>query len=116
MNVEIETEAAQIPEKEYMNGIFVSVYVWRLAWFEHKYIPAVEEKKRLPSSMNDWFTMNMQVIVQLKNPAPPAHHKYLLQLNLVHIFNADVTVPSCGVHVMACPCFKKLTGPPCKKG
>jgi hypothetical protein len=55
-------------------------------------------------------------MVQLKNPAPPAHHKYLLQLNLVHIFNAEVTVSSCGVHVMACPCFKKLTGPHCKKG
>ncbi len=26
MNVEIETEAAQFPEKEYINGIFVAVY------------------------------------------------------------------------------------------
>jgi hypothetical protein len=25
MNVEIETEAAQFPEKEYMNGIFVAM-------------------------------------------------------------------------------------------
>jgi hypothetical protein len=25
MNVEIETEAAQLPEKEYINGIFVAV-------------------------------------------------------------------------------------------
>ncbi len=25
MNVEIETEAAQFPEKEYINGIFVAV-------------------------------------------------------------------------------------------
>ncbi len=27
MNVEIRTEAAQFPEKEYMNGIFVAVHV-----------------------------------------------------------------------------------------
>jgi hypothetical protein len=26
MNVEIGTEAAQFPEKEYLNGIFVEVY------------------------------------------------------------------------------------------
>jgi hypothetical protein len=26
MNVEIETEAAQFPEKEYINGIFLAVY------------------------------------------------------------------------------------------
>jgi hypothetical protein len=26
MNVEIGTEAAQFPEKEYLNGIFVAVY------------------------------------------------------------------------------------------
>ncbi len=26
MNVEIETEAAQIPEQEYINGIFVAVH------------------------------------------------------------------------------------------
>ncbi len=31
MNVEIGTEAAQLPEKEYMNGIFVALYccVWQ---------------------------------------------------------------------------------------
>ncbi len=27
MNVEIGTEAAQLPEKEYINGIFVAVWV-----------------------------------------------------------------------------------------
>ncbi len=27
MNVEIGTEAAQFPEKEYVNGIFVAVYI-----------------------------------------------------------------------------------------
>jgi hypothetical protein len=27
MNVEIETEAAQFPEKEHINGIFVAVHV-----------------------------------------------------------------------------------------
>ncbi len=26
MNVEIATEAVQLPEKEYINGIFVAVY------------------------------------------------------------------------------------------
>jgi hypothetical protein len=30
MNVEIGTEAAQLPEKEYINGIFVAVY--SLCW------------------------------------------------------------------------------------
>ncbi len=29
MNVEIGTEAAQFPEKEYINGIFVAVRRWR---------------------------------------------------------------------------------------
>jgi hypothetical protein len=28
MNVEIGTEAAQFPEKEYINGIFLAVYMW----------------------------------------------------------------------------------------
>jgi hypothetical protein len=28
MNVEIGTEAAQFPEKEYINGIFVAVQIW----------------------------------------------------------------------------------------
>jgi hypothetical protein len=27
MNVEIKTEAAQLPEKEYINGIFLAVWV-----------------------------------------------------------------------------------------
>jgi hypothetical protein len=31
MNVEIGTEAAQFPEKEYINGIFVAVYLKLLA-------------------------------------------------------------------------------------
>jgi hypothetical protein len=29
MNVEIGTEPAQFPEKEYMNGIFVAVHWWK---------------------------------------------------------------------------------------
>ncbi len=28
MNVEIKTESAQFPEKEYIKGIFLAVYVW----------------------------------------------------------------------------------------
>jgi hypothetical protein len=28
MNVEIETEVAQFSEKEYINGIFLAVWVW----------------------------------------------------------------------------------------
>jgi hypothetical protein len=28
MNVEIGTEAALFPKKEYINGIFLAVYVW----------------------------------------------------------------------------------------
>ncbi len=28
MNVEIGTEAAHLPEKEYINGILVAVYCW----------------------------------------------------------------------------------------
>jgi hypothetical protein len=27
MNVEVGTEAAQFPEKEYINGIFLAVYI-----------------------------------------------------------------------------------------
>ncbi len=30
MNVEMGTEAAQFPEKKYINGIFVAVYDYRL--------------------------------------------------------------------------------------
>jgi hypothetical protein len=33
MNVEIGTEAAQFPEKEYVNGIFVAV--WALNLWQH---------------------------------------------------------------------------------
>ncbi len=32
MNVEIGTEAAQFPEKEYVNGIFVVVYILSPCW------------------------------------------------------------------------------------
>jgi hypothetical protein len=32
MNVEIGTEAAQFPEKEYINGIFVAVYQTNSVW------------------------------------------------------------------------------------
>jgi hypothetical protein len=28
MNAEIGTEAAQFPEKEYINGVFLAVWVW----------------------------------------------------------------------------------------
>ncbi len=33
MNVEIGTEAAQFPEKEYINGIFVAVLNKQIIWF-----------------------------------------------------------------------------------
>ncbi len=33
MNVEIKTEAAQFPEKEYINGIFLAVYVWTAQYY-----------------------------------------------------------------------------------
>jgi hypothetical protein len=29
MNMEIGTEAAQFPEKEYINGIFIAVHTWK---------------------------------------------------------------------------------------
>ncbi len=29
MNVEIGTEAAEFPEKEYINGIFLAVYIYK---------------------------------------------------------------------------------------
>ncbi len=38
MNLEIGTEAAQFPEKEYMNGIFVAVYI---SISQHKAQPAI---------------------------------------------------------------------------
>ncbi len=35
VNMEIGTEAAQFPEKEYINGIFVAVhYEWLCLWFD----------------------------------------------------------------------------------
>ncbi len=34
MNVEIGTEAAQFPEKEYINGIAVAVYSTFSAWYK----------------------------------------------------------------------------------
>jgi hypothetical protein len=34
MNVEIGTEAAQLPEKEYINGFFVAVYISELTKME----------------------------------------------------------------------------------
>jgi hypothetical protein len=33
MNVEIVTEAAQFPEKEYINGIFIAVYEQRFDFY-----------------------------------------------------------------------------------
>jgi hypothetical protein len=39
MNVEIETEAAQLPEKEYINGIYVAVWAKPVSVF---YIPFTE--------------------------------------------------------------------------
>ncbi len=35
MNVEVGTEAAQFPEKEYINGILVTVY---FLFFQHNFI------------------------------------------------------------------------------
>ncbi len=32
MNVEIETDAAQFPEKEYINGFFIAV--WVIVWWQ----------------------------------------------------------------------------------
>jgi hypothetical protein len=32
MNVEIGTEAALFPEKEYINGIFLAAYVWTVQY------------------------------------------------------------------------------------
>ncbi len=37
-NVEIRTEAAQFPEKEYRNGIFLAVYVAKYAQCTHMFI------------------------------------------------------------------------------
>jgi hypothetical protein len=40
MNVEIGAEAAQFPEKEYINGIAVAVHVaWRQSYTRVDYIP-----------------------------------------------------------------------------
>jgi hypothetical protein len=50
MNVEIGTEAAQFPEKEYANGIFVAVYtkrflVERQPRFHNPYMPKMVGRK-----------------------------------------------------------------------
>ncbi len=41
MNVDIGAEAAQFPEKEYINGIFVAVQLWRGECAPHHYFPFV---------------------------------------------------------------------------
>ncbi len=46
MNVEIGTEAALFPEKEYMSGIFVAVHSYHHAKIRNGYLEAREEKKR----------------------------------------------------------------------
>jgi hypothetical protein len=40
MNAEIRTEAAQFPEKEYINGIFVAVHIKRQAT-QHGSLPSL---------------------------------------------------------------------------
>ncbi len=37
MNVEIETEAAQIPEKEDINGVFVAVWSMHVTWNRYRF-------------------------------------------------------------------------------
>jgi hypothetical protein len=37
MNVEIGAEAAQFPEKEYINGIAVAVQYWEISLIEDEY-------------------------------------------------------------------------------
>jgi hypothetical protein len=41
MNVDIGAEAAQFPEKENINGIFVAVQLWRDECAPHHYFPFV---------------------------------------------------------------------------
>jgi hypothetical protein len=41
MNVDIGAEAAQFPEKENINGIFVAVQLWRGECAPHHYFPYV---------------------------------------------------------------------------
>jgi hypothetical protein len=41
MNVEIGTEAAQFPEKEYINGIFLAVYTLNIFLLEEPRLFAV---------------------------------------------------------------------------
>jgi hypothetical protein len=46
MNVDIGTEATQLPEKEYINGIFVAVQVKTFnrdqsSWFPSDYYPLI---------------------------------------------------------------------------
>jgi hypothetical protein len=44
LNVKIGTEAAQFPEKEYINGIFLAVYIWSGSgtWIRKRNLSKVE--------------------------------------------------------------------------
>jgi hypothetical protein len=47
MNVEIGTEAAQFPEKEYINGIFVAVWYPRVSKAEAESYPELQNTKTI---------------------------------------------------------------------
>jgi hypothetical protein len=79
MNVEIGTEAAQLPEKEYINGISVAVrnfVVAHLHFSEHftrcLYLKLIIEVAatyifREQGSCSDWETVEAQKLFQVKN-------------------------------------------------
>jgi hypothetical protein len=52
MNVEIETEAAQFPEREYINDIFVAVWAqsWMIAIFFKRPLFLKQKKKSVSAS------------------------------------------------------------------
>ncbi len=78
MNVEIVAEAALFPEKEYINGIFVAVWMWkveRMSTGWRTYLAAVQYHA---SSASATWTAGPVKHFQLPPPTPdfPYHHLY----------------------------------------
>ncbi len=58
MNVEIGTEAAQFPEKEYINGIFVTVHISSVSRGSSEYSFSLAKIIKKECSV-DWSSLNV---------------------------------------------------------
>jgi hypothetical protein len=73
MNVEIWTEAAQFPEKEYINGIFVAVWLTIERWVAIRYTVILFSSRYLfpAKSICPTCEQAIQIIMQIRAAAPP---------------------------------------------